>query len=131
MAKPPIMIGFASASTDSIRAELSGQPPFSPDGHKEACRGQGHVHALAVIGDRHGMQFVLLAVLEIPWLPGAILLIAEVEEAAVGEQASRVGTLVERRTADVLQTESGEHSRFWQHLSRVLVSYRHHDHVGN
>ena len=49
------------------------------------------------------MKPVLLLVLEISGAAGSILEIAEIQEAAVGEEAGGVGLLVDRRAAHFLQ----------------------------
>ena len=67
----------------------------------------------------------MLPILEVSRLARAVFLIAEIEEAAVGEQTGSIGPLVERRTTYILQAEAREHSGFGQHLSRVFVGHSH------
>ncbi len=91
----------------------------------EPRRRSRHVHTLSIVADGKRVQAVLLLRLEIAAAAGAIPQRAEIEKPAVRKEAGRVRLLVDRRAADVLQTEAGQELRLRQHLARALVGHRH------
>src|SRR5947209_5189031 len=89
----------------------------------EAGRRAGNVYAFSVITYGQGVQPVLFPVLKISGTSRSILRVAEIQEASVGEQTRCIRLFVNRRSADVLQSETREPSRLRQNFACLFVGH--------
>src|SRR4026208_261213 len=80
-----------------------------------------HVDALAVIRHRHGMEFIVLPVLEVPCLTEAISNRTEVRKTALCKKPRTICSLMGRRAACFLQAEAADHAGLLEDFAGVLV----------
>src|SRR6185503_15365323 len=74
--------------------------------HIKAGCASGDIDTFAIVGNRQGMQFIVLSILEISCFAIAISHAAEIRESTIPKEPGGVRPYIGWRTADLLKTET-------------------------